>query len=148
MVNLTWSASTNANAYNLKRAQTNGGPYAVIASGLTGAAFTDTGLADGTSYYYVVSSSNPGGESGNSSQAAAQPVSLSAPMVSVSAASGRLQIGWPTDHTGWTLQVQTNTAAQGLGTNWVNVSGSGATNQFSLPVNGSNPSVFYRLYHP
>jgi autotransporter-associated beta strand protein len=56
-----------------------------------------------------------------------------------------LTLAWPADHIGWTLQVQTNTLAAGLGTNWVDVTGSATTNKVVIPVTTSNGSVFYRL---
>jgi hypothetical protein len=59
--------------------------------------------------------------------------------------AGALTLSWPQDHTGWTLQVQTNSSAVGLGTNWVNVPGSAATNAVVVPVNANNAAVFYRL---
>ena len=54
-INLAWNAFTNATSYNVKRSLTNGGPYAVVASGVTATNYQDTGLAAGTMYYYVVS---------------------------------------------------------------------------------------------
>jgi hypothetical protein len=60
-------------------------------------------------------------------------------------AAGSMTLNWPADHIGWQLQVQTNTLAQGLGTNWVDVAGSTATNQMTFPVGPENGSVFYRL---
>jgi fibronectin type 3 domain-containing protein len=71
-VSLTWSASSGATSYNVKRATTNGGPYALVAAS-TSTSDTDTGLTDGTTYYYVVSAINLGGESANSAQAVAVP---------------------------------------------------------------------------
>jgi hypothetical protein len=65
---LRWTAAVGATSYNLKRSATNGGPYGVIASNLPGLTYTDTGLANGTTYYYVVSALNPAGESTNSPQ--------------------------------------------------------------------------------
>lgn len=62
---------------------------------------------------------------------------------------GSLTLSWPADHTGWTLQAQTNTPNAGLSANWVNVPGSQSVNQMAVPINTSNGSVFYRLvYHP
>jgi autotransporter-associated beta strand protein len=59
-----------------------------------------------------------------------------------------LNLSWPSDHTGWRLQVQTNTLNAGLGTNWVDVSGSPLTNGMALPVDVTRGSVFYRLIFP
>jgi hypothetical protein len=56
-----------------------------------------------------------------------------------------LTLSWPSDHLGWRLQVQTNDLTQGLGTNWVDVAGSTATNQLAIPINTTDASIFYRL---
>ena len=68
-INLTWNALANATGYNIKRSTTNGGPYAVIATGLTATNYQDNGLAGGTIYYYVVSAVLAGNETPNSAQA-------------------------------------------------------------------------------
>jgi YVTN family beta-propeller protein len=54
-VTLHWNANPEPNvvAYELSRAVTSGGPYAVVGS-TTGTSFSDTGLQNGTTYYYVV----------------------------------------------------------------------------------------------
>ncbi len=71
---LSWTVSAGADAYNLKRSTTNGGPYFTLTN-LLGAQFNDTGLKNGTTYYYVVSATvAAGGESANSPQASATPV--------------------------------------------------------------------------
>lgn len=71
-VALSWTASSGAASYNVKRAATSGGPYGTIASP-SATNYTDTGLTNGTTYYYVVSAVNSAGESANSAQASAMP---------------------------------------------------------------------------
>ncbi len=83
-VGLTWTASSSATSYHVKRATTSGGPYTQAGSA-TATSYTDTGLTNGTNYFYVVSALNASGESANSSQASAMPAS-SAPSVPVPAA--------------------------------------------------------------
>jgi autotransporter-associated beta strand protein len=56
--------------------------------------------------------------------------------------STKLVLNWPAGQ-GWTLQSQTNSLSNGLGTNWVNVSG--ATPPFTNTINSANGSVFFRL---
>lgn len=73
-VALSWSASSGATSYTVKRSTVNGGPYTVLASGIAGTGYNDGSVSNGTTYYYVVSASNAGGEGANSSQASATPV--------------------------------------------------------------------------
>ena len=75
-IDLAWSASQGAQTYTVKRSLTSGGPYSVIASGLTAATYANTGLTNGIPYYYVVSATNAKGESANSAQVAAVPSDL------------------------------------------------------------------------
>lgn len=65
-----------------------------------------------------------------------------------SVANNALQLSWPSDHTGWTLQAQTNNVRVGLSNNWVNVAGSTTTNRLVVPMNLTNGTVFYRLVYP
>lgn len=78
-VSLSWSASTGATSYNVKRGTVNGGPY-TTASSPTTTSYSDTGLTNGTAYYYVVTAVNANGESGNSNQASATPASAGTPL--------------------------------------------------------------------
>ena len=61
---------------------------------------------------------------------------------------GNLELSWPADYTGWRLQVQTNSASVGLGTNWVTVPGSTSVNSVTNPISPVNGAVFYRLVYP
>lgn len=70
---------------------------------------------------------------------------LTAPKLGGRFVNDNIQITWPADHTGWRLQAQTNSL---LGTNWTTMPGSMVTNQFSLPINLANNSVFFRLAYP
>lgn len=66
-VALNWSSANGATNYNVKFSPTNGGPYTTIGS-TAATTYTNTGLANGTTYYYVVSAANAFGESSNSVQ--------------------------------------------------------------------------------
>jgi hypothetical protein len=59
-----------------------------------------------------------------------------------------LLLQWPGDHTGWTIQAQTNPLTIGLNTNWATVPGSALTNMIYLPVGKTNGSVFFRMSYP
>ena len=73
-------------------------------------------------------------------------ISLNVTNIGLTMSNGNLYLSWPTDHTGYTLQAQTNSLSVGISTNWVDVPASTVTNQVVFPVNPANPSVFYRLY--
>ncbi len=57
----------------------------------------------------------------------------------------QLTLSWPADHTGWTLQSQTNSLNTGLTSAWHDVAGSTATNQVIITINPTSPTVFYRM---
>lgn len=74
-VTLNWAGSTNATSYYLKRATTTGGPYTTIAT-VTAANYTDVAVIARTTYFYVASAvNNLAGESADSTQASATPIS-------------------------------------------------------------------------
>ena len=99
-ISLSWTASTGATSYHVKRATTSGGPYTQVAAP-TGASYTDTSLTNGTKYFYVVSAVNASGESANSSEASGTP-SLPVPAVptGLTATAGNQQISltWTTSN--------------------------------------------------
>jgi autotransporter-associated beta strand protein len=72
-VSLSWNASAGATSYDLKRATTSGGPYTVIAAGLTGTGYVDTGLVDGVAYYYVLTARQGAYESVSSDEVLGTP---------------------------------------------------------------------------
>jgi hypothetical protein len=61
---------------------------------------------------------------------------------------GQLELTWPQDHIGWSLEIQTNQTSVGLSTNWVVAPGSASTNEIFLPVSMANGCVFLRLAYP
>ena len=147
---LNWTGGGGAPYFNVYRSNVSGGGYALIASALTQNSYTDNAVTNGLTYYYVVTAMNILGlESTNSNEVNVTPVSLVSTNITFSMTSGNtLQLSWPNDHTGWTLQVQTNDLNAGLGTNWQDVAGSSLTNQISIPMNPASGAVFYRLVYP
>jgi hypothetical protein len=66
---LSWWGTAYATSYNVKRGTAPGGPYTVVATGITDLlTWTDANLANGT-YYYVVTAVTPTGESAPSNEA-------------------------------------------------------------------------------
>jgi fibronectin type 3 domain-containing protein len=93
-VSLTWNASNGATSYNVKRANTTGGPYTIVGSPTT-SSFTNAGLTNGTKYFYVVSAVNSTGESANSAEVnatPATPVTPPAAPTGLQATAGNAQV--------------------------------------------------------
>jgi len=77
-ITLTWSGE--GTSYVVERATHSGGPYAQIATP-TAAAYTDTTVSNGTTYFYVVAAVNAVGPSALSTPVSATPKSSSTPPV-------------------------------------------------------------------
>jgi hypothetical protein len=76
------------------------------------------------------------------------PVNSNPTNITVAVSGGVLTLSWPADHTGWRLQVQTNSLGSGLGANWWDVAGSATVNSISVTNNPGNGAVFYRMVYP
>jgi endoglucanase len=100
-VALAWNAAAGATSYNVQRSTTNGGPYLVIAPGLTNTNYTDMAVTNGITYYYVVTAVNPLGETPVSNQAAA----LIAPLLESAGYvdGGLLTLSWPVSPASFSL---------------------------------------------
>jgi fibronectin-binding autotransporter adhesin len=65
-----------------------------------------------------------------------------------SLSGNQLTLSWPADHTGWELEIQTNSLSVGISTNWVPYPSSTSVDSVAIPINLTNGSVFYRLVYP
>ncbi len=72
-IKLTWSATAGATSYTIKRGTSIANETTTVISGYAGITYTNTGLANGTTYYFVVTATGSGGASGNSPEASATP---------------------------------------------------------------------------
>ena len=81
-MSLSWSSVANATSYNVKRTTASGAEISIAFTGST--SYTDTNVANNTTYYYVVSAIVNGAESGNSAEAS----------VTVGSVGGSLVSGW------------------------------------------------------
>lgn len=93
-VDLSWTASSNAVSYNVKRSTTFGGPYVLLANVAT-TNFIDSQLANGVSYYYVVTGLNDGGESADSTQTSV-PGQMFSPsgLTAMQASANQVNLSW------------------------------------------------------
>ena len=107
-VRLAWTSALGATGYTVKRSQSSGGPYAVIASSVRGVRYTDATVVNGTTYHYVVSASNSLGDSADSNEASATPNAPSDLVVSVLNAPSAVSAGA-------TIVVTATTGNQGAG---------------------------------
>ena len=147
-IRLAWSAVGGVTGYNVGRANQSGGPYTLVASNWPGTSYTNSGLANGTTYYYVVAALNIYGPGTNSLEASAQTISTAVMPINLIVGGNQMQFTWPSNHIGWHLQMQTNALNTGMGTNWVNVPGSTTTNQMTFPVDPAIQSALFRLVYP
>ncbi|CAG7644431.1 pectate lyase [Paenibacillus allorhizosphaerae] len=99
-VTLSWDPAAGAVSYTVKRSSVSGGPYTIVASGVTVPGYTDTAVSDGTAYYYTVSAESGQTESMNAKQVRAIPSDIpsgapSAPTGGkISAAPSRVSLSW------------------------------------------------------
>lgn len=100
-INLSWTPSAGATSYNVERGTSSGGPYALVATVVTGTGISDkgldtsTGLVSGATYYYVVSAVNGGGQGANSGQASATlPPAAPASLSGSGASFSQINLSW------------------------------------------------------
>jgi autotransporter-associated beta strand protein len=70
-VALSWSPAAGASDYEVYRSGTSGGPYGLVASGIAGTSFLNSGLTSGLTYFYVVTATDAYGQSVYSNEIAA-----------------------------------------------------------------------------
>jgi hypothetical protein len=117
LVTLTWTASSGATSYNVKRSLSNGGPYGKIATP-SSTTFSDSGVTNGNTYYYVVSALDTAGEGVDSAQTAATPFAPIAPPAApanVVATSGNSQatLTWSASSGAASYRVKRSTTSGG-----------------------------------
>lgn len=95
----------------------------------TGQEWITTNLANGVLYLETTVNTNPTN-------------------ITATVSGNQLVLSWPADHTGWTLEAQTNSLSTGLGTNWVPVANSASVNSITNTVDPKQGAVFYRLIYP
>ncbi|MDE3100575.1 MAG: hypothetical protein KGJ88_13985, partial [Verrucomicrobiota bacterium] len=137
-VALSWTASSGATSYNVKRATVSGGPYTTIANVST-TSYTDSSVTNGTTYYYVVSAVNSGGESANSSEASATPSAPTAPPaptgLTATAGNAQVALSWTASSGATSYNVKRATTSGGPYTTITNVSSTSYTD--SSVINGT-----------
>jgi rhamnogalacturonan endolyase len=105
---LTWNTSVGATSYVVAAATTNGGPYSVLNSLVSGTTFTAAGLQGGTTYYYVVAATGTGGTGAYSLQASATPTAGLGLIW-----NGNISTAWNTSAANWQQAGATATYSDG-----------------------------------
>ena len=75
-VTLSWPAVANASAYYLSRGTSPGNEPTLVIGNYAGTSYTNTGLANGTTYYFVVAGTNAVGLGPKSPEASATPSAI------------------------------------------------------------------------
>jgi autotransporter-associated beta strand protein len=76
LVTLSWPAVANATGYFLSRGTSSGNETTIVVGNYAGTSYTNTGLANGTTYYFVVTATNAVGLSAKSPEASATPSAI------------------------------------------------------------------------
>ncbi|MGO8673157.1 MAG: malectin domain-containing carbohydrate-binding protein [Capsulimonadaceae bacterium] len=116
-VALAWTASSGATSYNVYRGTATGDESATaIATGVTTASYTNTGLTNGTAYYFKVAALNATGTSAQSNEASATP-SAGAPAaptgLTATAGNGQVALAWTASSGATSYNVYRGTATGG-----------------------------------
>lgn len=138
-VNLTWTASSGATSYKIKRSTTSGGPYVQIGTA-TSAAYTDSTVSNGAVFYYVVNAVNSQGTSVDSTQASATPnAAIATPSVPTgliaTAGNGQVSLNWSASSGATSYKVKRSTIS---GASYVQIGSSTSTSLTdSTSINGT-----------
>jgi len=130
-LNLTGDALAAGDSFRLYSFNSAGGAFAAISPGSPGSGLTwdPTHLTTDGTFRVATLNSAP-------------------PTMTTTINGNQLTLSWPSDHTGWVLQGQTNSASVGLNTNWTDVPGSASVNSVTLTIDPANGTAFYRLVLP
>jgi fibronectin type 3 domain-containing protein len=141
-VTLNWTASSGATSYNVYRGTAAGSESTTaIVTGNTSAAYSDTGLTNGTRYYYKVAAVNGGGTSALSAEASAtpQPSAPAAPTgLAATAGNASVALNWTASSGATSYSVYRGTA---LVTNFVSVAEVTVSIPATLIASGGTASV-------
>ena len=139
-ISLSWTAPATdtthgpTTTYNIKRSTTTG-VETTVQIGVTGTDYTDTTVANGTTYYYVVTAANVGGESPVSNEVSAIPLAAPAAPTGLAASPGNTQVmlTWSASATASGYNIERGTTAGGevtvkTGATTANYTDTGLTN--------------------
>ncbi len=116
LVALTWNADSGATGYNVYRGTASGGESATaIATGITTTAYTNSGLAAGTTYYYKVAAVDATGTSTPSTEAFAITIAGVPSGLTPAAGVNQVALSWTAGAGAATYNVYSGTSSGGEG---------------------------------
>jgi fibronectin type 3 domain-containing protein len=140
-VSLSWTASSGATSYNVYEGTASGSESTTpIATGVTSAAYSVSGLTNGTEYYFKVAAVNASGSSGLSNEASATPTPAvpAAPTgLTATAGSGSVGLTWTASAGALTYNVYEGTVSNGESATPVATGISGTSYSVSGLTNGT-----------
>ena len=112
-IKLSWTGTSNATSYVLKRSSKAGGPYTPVQSGITGVTFTDANPVAEQNNYYVVTALVGDKESAVSNEVfASVPPGVPAGLVGMSG-SGKVDLSWNAASGALTYKIKRATTSAG-----------------------------------
>ncbi len=141
-VSLSWTGSSGATSYNVKRSTICNDEVTI--TNVTSTSYTDTSLANGTTYYYEVLALNAGGQSTNSSQVSATPVGPPLVLSAALATGGQFTLQFNgVDGQSYVVEMSTNLTAGNWTPVFTNTQSGGVFNFTNHNIN--NAASFYRV---
>jgi hypothetical protein len=151
-IDLSWSASADAESYRVKRSTTSGSSYETLITNVIEVSYSDTeNLNAGTRYYYVVNAVNAIGESEASNEASAVPSAvISAEEYQIGGGViGGTNVSLSVSNSVPGHEYQIWTTANLMDATWQPLSetlpGSGSNLLFSLPVDAEATNQFFKV---
>jgi hypothetical protein len=141
---VTWQPAIGASSYQLKRSTNAGGPFLLLAAGVTGTNYVDSTVINGATNYYVVSSVNA---CGSSLDSAVVSVFLPLPALETGFGTEGFSLVWPGWADDWQLQSATNLAPP-IGWALVTNAPASSNGQFVLTIPVGDQARFFRLASP
>lgn len=149
---LSWDAAAGASGYEVWRATASGGPFALIAGGIGGTTFTDTALANNTTYFYRTVAINSAGATASESTVAVMPVlppvspdELRCPSVEVADSDVTVTVAPTVSGRVYRLQCNRNLESGSWFTVGGPLTGDGGPLVFNDTLDPTTPRCFYRV---
>jgi fibronectin type 3 domain-containing protein len=133
-ISLSWSGVSGASYYKVYRSGSASGSYASIASNVSGASYTDSGLSAAETYYYKVSAVSSSGNESDKSDYASATISAS---IGKSVSHNSVTLSWQSVSGAASFRIYRGNSEQGPYTSIANPSSLAYTDS------GLSPGIYY-----